>query len=61
MKTITTSLYAVAKHSIFSITADKEYPAYKILERKDGRRIVIIDDRGIMDDWGVNYFTFIQR
>lgn len=61
MKTITTSLYAVANSSIGSITADKEYPVYKILERKYGRRIVIINDKGVMEDWGVNFFTFIQR
>ena len=65
MKTLSTSLYAIAHvtNPLFSgaLTDGKEYPVYKILERNSGRRIVIIDDRGKMDDWGINAFTFVQK
>ena len=65
MKNITTSLYAIAHvtNPCFTghLTDGKEYPVYKILERNSGRRIVIINDSGKLQDWGACYFTFVQK
>ena len=65
MNTVTTSLYAIAHVSspLFEgvLTNNKEYPVFKILENKIGRRIVIINDKGKLEDWGACFFTFVQR
>lgn len=65
MKNLTTSLYAVAHvtNPLFegALTNEKEYPVFKILENKNGRRIVIIDDNNNMADWDAKFFSFIQK
>lgn len=65
MKNLTTSLYAIAHvtNPLFegALTDGKEYPVFKILEQGCGRRIVIINDNGNMEDWGAFLFTFTTR
>ena len=62
MKNLTTSLYAIANDNFEGyVTKGKEYPVFKILEQKWGRRIVIINDKGVMEDWGAELFTFTTR
>ena len=65
MKNLTTSLYAIAHvtNPLFegALTDGKEYPVFKILEQGCGRRIVIINDKGKMEDWGAFLFTFTTR
>lgn len=65
MKNLTTSLYAVAHvtNPLFggALTNGKEYPVFKILENKNGRRIVIIDDNNNMVDWDTKFFSFVQK
>ena len=62
MKQVTTSLYAIAKHTFGDfLTAQKEYPVFKISHSKDGERITIINDRGDLESWGTVYFNFITK
>ena len=65
MKNITTSLYAVAHVTnpefMGSLTDKKEYPVFKILENNRGRRIVIVNDDGQLQDWSACFFTFVTK
>ena len=62
MKKITTSLYAIARHTYGGYTTkDKEYPVFKITKPSSGTRIFIINDKGNLEDWGASEFTFITK
>lgn len=62
MKNIATSLYAIAKHTYGDfLTAQKEYPVFKISHSKDRDRITIINDRGDLESWGTIHFNFIAK
>ena len=65
MKNITTSLYAIAHVSnpLFTgtLTDNKEYPVFKILEKNGNHKIIIINDNGKLEDWNSEFFTFINK